>query len=85
MASSSLEIVKLCGSPVSFPRHKSPIKLECRKRVFRLPNSRSWHRLRVSSSALNGGDNQSKGQFFFFFFLLLNSLKEVIRVDFDYN
>ncbi|CAE5959797.1 unnamed protein product [Arabidopsis arenosa] len=65
MASSSLEIVKLCGSPVSFPRHKSPIRLECRKRVLRLSDSRTWHRLgtcvRVSSSALNG-DNQSKGE-----------------------
>ncbi|CAL9218340.1 unnamed protein product [Arabidopsis halleri] len=65
MASSSLEIVKLCGSPVSIPRHKSPIKLECRKRVLRLSDSRTWHRLgtcvRVYSSALNG-DNQSKGE-----------------------
>ncbi|CAA7048350.1 unnamed protein product [Microthlaspi erraticum] len=58
---SSLEIVKFCGSPVSFSR----VKLESRKRVFRVADSRSWHRLgrcvRVYSSSLNGGDNQSKG------------------------
>ncbi|KAL1192593.1 hypothetical protein V5N11_008664 [Cardamine amara subsp. amara] len=60
---SSLEIVKLCG--VSIPRHKSQIKLECRKRVFRLADSRSCHRLgrcvRVYSSSLND-DNHSKGE-----------------------
>ncbi|ESQ30473.1 hypothetical protein EUTSA_v10011774mg [Eutrema salsugineum] len=64
MASSSLEIVKLCGSPVSISRHQSPVKLEPRKRVFRLADSRNWHRLgrcvRVCSSARDG-DNQSKG------------------------
>ncbi|XP_023645679.1 uncharacterized protein LOC17897344 isoform X2 [Capsella rubella] len=63
MASSSLEIVKFCVSPVSISRHKYPVKLESRKRVLRLPDSRSWHRLgrslRVRSSALDG-DNQSK-------------------------
>jgi len=61
---SSLEIVKFGGSPVSVSRHKSPVKLESRKRVFRVADSRSWHRLgrcvRVYSSSLNG-DNQSKG------------------------
>uniref|UniRef100_A0A1J3HCU2 Tubulin alpha-6 chain n=1 Tax=Noccaea caerulescens TaxID=107243 RepID=A0A1J3HCU2_NOCCA len=61
---SSLEIVKSCGSPVSISRHKSPVRLESRKRVFRVADSRSWHRLgrcvRVCSSSLNG-DNQSKG------------------------
>lgn len=75
---SSLEIVKLCGSPVSISRHKSPVKLESRKRVFRVADSRSWHRLgrcvRVYSSSQNG-DNQSKGQLFF-----LNLCK---RVNFD--
>ncbi|KAF3542994.1 hypothetical protein DY000_02010296 [Brassica cretica] len=63
---SSLEIVRLCASPVSISRHKSPVKLESRKRVFRLADSRSLQRLgrcvRVHSSALNNGDNQSKGE-----------------------
>ncbi|CAN6988809.1 unnamed protein product [Brassica oleracea var. botrytis] len=63
---SSLEIVRLCASPVSISRRKSPVKLESRKRVFRLADSRSLHRLgrcvRVHSSALNNGDNQSKGE-----------------------
>ncbi|CAF2216363.1 uncharacterized protein LOC103832899 [Brassica rapa] len=63
---SSLEIVRLCASPVSISRHKSPVKLESRKRIFRLADSRSWGRLgrcvRVRSSALNNGDNQSKGE-----------------------
>lgn len=68
---SSLEIVKFCGgSPVSISRHKSPVKLESRKRVFRLTDSRrTCQRLgrcvRVYSSSLNGDNNQSKGQLFF--------------------
>ncbi|XP_013640866.1 uncharacterized protein LOC106346157 isoform X2 [Brassica napus] len=65
MAVSSLEIVKLCGySPVSsISRHKSTVKLETRKRVFRLADSRHLGRcVKVySSSPRNGGDNQSKG------------------------
>ena len=69
MAVSSLEIVKLCGySPVSsISRHKSTVKLESRKRVFRLADSRRLGRcVKVySSSPRNGGDNQSKGQLFF--------------------
>lgn len=68
MAVSSLEIVKLCGySPVSsISRHKSTVKLESRKRVFRLADSRRLGRcVRIySSSPRNGGDNQSKGQLF---------------------
>ncbi|KAF8093648.1 hypothetical protein N665_0381s0008 [Sinapis alba] len=59
---SSLEIVRL----VSISRHKSPVKLESGKRVFRLADSGCWGRLgrcvRVHSSALNNGDNQSKGE-----------------------
>lgn len=82
---SSLEIVKFCGfSPVSISRHKSPVKLESRKRVFRLTDSRSCRRLgrcvRVYSSSLNG-DNQSKGQLLFLFLLLLISLEGLIRVN----
>ncbi|XP_010461855.1 PREDICTED: uncharacterized protein LOC104742539 [Camelina sativa] len=62
----SLEIVKFCvSSPVSISRHKTPVKLESRKRVFRLADSRTWVRLgrcvRVRSSALDG-DNKSKGE-----------------------
>ncbi|KAL0715492.1 hypothetical protein Bca4012_064814 [Brassica carinata] len=63
---SSFEIVRLCVSPVSVSRHKSPVKSESRKRVFRLADSGSWGRLgrcvRVHSSALNNGDNQPKGE-----------------------
>ncbi|KAF8096646.1 hypothetical protein N665_0304s0011 [Sinapis alba] len=66
MAVSSLDIVKFCGgySPVSsISRHKSTVKLESSKRVFRLTDSQRLGRcVRVySSSPRSGGDNQSKG------------------------
>ncbi|CAN8288400.1 unnamed protein product [Cochlearia groenlandica] len=61
-----MEIVRLCVSPVSISRHKSPVKLDSRKRVLRLSDSMKSRRhrfgrcVRVCSSSLDG-DKQSKG------------------------